>query len=260
MSELPRSHQAPVPEAIQEAEYRFPYHHVPRLSGAGFTQSVSVRWGYLYWSYLSFVLSVIEKLEPASLLDVGCGDGRLVSEVRERIPAIGALGIDTSARAVALARAMNSGGEFRSGKLGEPGFVTETFDVITLVEVLEHVPPAGLPSLRQALARSLAAEGRLVATVPTENMGQHPKHYQHFSLDSLVAALAPDFELESATYLNRQSRLCKVFDRLLTNRYYAVRDPRLLAWLLRAYRRRYLHASADDAMRICAVFEGATGK
>ncbi len=246
-------------EEIQDAQYGFPYHFIPRQTEAGFEQSVTVRWGYLYWSYLGVVLEHLEKLRPASVLDVGSGDGRLVFEVATRLPGARVLGIDTSERAVALAQAMHPGGDFRSGDVTQPGFLKEVFDAITLVEVLEHVPNGQIPALRSALRQHLGPDGRLVVTVPTKNVVIHPKHYQHFDLDSLKSVLEPDFEYEVGAYLNRQSRITRLIDRLVTNRFFAVREPRLLGWLFGLYRRRFLHATPATAMRICAVFKPASG-
>lgn len=259
MVEDSRPDQAETPAAIQEAEYRFPYHFLPRLTDAGFVQSIVLRWGYLYWSYLRFVLDLLEKMRPSSLLDVGSGDGRLIAEICARLPETRAIGVDTSERAVALAQAMSPRGEFHAGDVTEPGFLNSRFDAITMIEVLEHIPVHQLPTLRSTLRRHLNPGGRLIVTVPTKNIGPHPKHYQHFHLDSLVAVLGPDFTLESASYLNRRSSLCKLFDRLLTNRYFAVREPRLLGWLFGIYERRFLHATPTTAMRICAVFKAAHG-
>ncbi|MCP4202452.1 MAG: class I SAM-dependent methyltransferase [bacterium] len=248
---------SPAPEVIQEAGYRFPYHYVPRLTDAGFVQSVTLRWGYLYWSYLGVVLGCIEKLQPKSLLDVGSGDGRLVAEVTARLPRTRAVGVDTSERAVALARAMTPGAEFRAGDVTAPGFLDQRFDAITMVEVLEHIPIQQIATLRATLRNHLESRGRLIVTVPTKNLGMHPKHYQHFDIESLIAALEPDFALEDASYLNRHSKLCKLFDRILTNRFFAVREPRLLAWFFHVYKRRFLYADPSSAMRILAVFKAA---
>jgi SAM-dependent methyltransferase len=231
---------------------------VPQISDRGFVQSITLRWGYLYWSYLSFVLDRVEELRPASLLDVGSGEGRLVAEVCARLPAIRALGVDMSERAVALARAMTTSGEFRAGDITEHGFLTDRFDAITMVEVLEHIPETELPRIRSTLRKHLENHGQLVVTVPTKNMGMHPKHYQHFDLASLVEALQPDFALRSAFHLNRLSGICRLLDRALTNRWFAIREPRLLAWLYDIYKRRYLIATPATAMRICAVFEPAS--
>src|SRR4051812_16394470 len=85
-------------EAIQEAEYEFPYHYIPQLENGNFSQVRKLRWGYEYLSYLRFILAQLEKLEFASLLDVGCGEGRFLSEVSKRFPDKNLKGVDRSQR------------------------------------------------------------------------------------------------------------------------------------------------------------------
>src|SRR5215212_3675852 len=93
--------------AIQEAEYEFPYHYIPRLEGGNFSQVRKLRWGYEYLSYLRFILSRLEGIEFDSLLDVGCGEGRFLHEVFKRYPDKNLLGVDSSSRALEYARLLN---------------------------------------------------------------------------------------------------------------------------------------------------------
>src|ERR1043166_3143274 len=74
----------PRQETIQETEYQFPYHYIPTLENGNFSQVRKLRWGYEYLSYLRFILSRLDKIEFASLLDVGCGEGRFLCEVQKR--------------------------------------------------------------------------------------------------------------------------------------------------------------------------------
>ncbi len=85
-------------QAVQEAEYEFPYHYIPRLEGGNFSQVRKLRWGYEYLSYLRFVLARLERVEFGSLLDVGCGEGRFLREVSKRFSGKRLLGVDFSAR------------------------------------------------------------------------------------------------------------------------------------------------------------------
>src|SRR5437870_12131964 len=90
-------------QAVQEAEYEFPYHCSPRLEGGNYSQVRKLRWGYEYLSYLRFVLTRLERVEFDSLLDVGCGEGRFLREVSKRFEGKRLLGVDFSARAVEYA-------------------------------------------------------------------------------------------------------------------------------------------------------------
>jgi SAM-dependent methyltransferase len=92
------------------------------------------------------------------LLDVGCFDPALLRRVRGRVAR--AVGIDP------LAKPARSGTvEVLCGQLpGDSPFDDGSFDCITMLAVLEHIPQ------REALAREcfrlLAAGGRVVITVP----------------------------------------------------------------------------------------------
>ena len=92
------------------------------------------------------------------LLDVGCYDEMLLSRVADRVAC--AVGVDPVAR------------ERESGKLrvlegrfpGQPRFDAGSFDCITALAVLEHVPDA--EAFARECARVLGPGGRIVLTVP----------------------------------------------------------------------------------------------
>ena len=240
-------------QAVQEAEYEFPYHYIPRLEGGNFSQVRKLRWGYEYLSYLRFVLARLERFEFDSLLDVGCGEGRFLREVSKRFPERRLLGVDYSARAVEYARLLNPGLDFARADIADGSEPAERFDVVTLIETLEHVPPGDLGEFVYGLRRRVNDGGLLVVSVPSRNTRMSPKHYQHFDLDSLIAALAPHFRVEEHYYLNRISKWERLLSALLTNRYFILNERRLLNALYRRYERTLLGARATDCKRICVV-------
>ena len=61
-SELKAADGLSAEQAVQEAEYEFPYHYIPRLEGGNFSQVRKLRWGYEYLSYLRFVLARLERV------------------------------------------------------------------------------------------------------------------------------------------------------------------------------------------------------
>jgi len=66
--------------ALQDQAYEFPYHHIPYFepgSGAGIHVR-RLRWGLEYLCHLRHLAEVIAGLQVSSVLDVGCGDGRLL--------------------------------------------------------------------------------------------------------------------------------------------------------------------------------------
>lgn len=240
-------------QAVQEAEYEFPYHYIPRLEGGNFSQVRKLRWGYEYLSYLRFVLARLERVEFDSLLDVGCGEGRFLREVSRRFHGKRLLGVDFSARAVEYARLLNPGLSFVRADISDDSAARERFDVVTLIETLEHVPPDELGAFVSGLRRRVNEGGLLVVSVPSVNIKMSAKHYQHFDLGSLASALAPHFKVEERYYLNRISKWDRLLSVVLTNRYFILNERRLLNALFRRYERSLLAARESDCKRICVV-------
>jgi SAM-dependent methyltransferase len=240
-------------QSVQEAEYEFPYHYIPRLEGGNFSQVRKLRWGYEYLSYLRFVLARLERAEFDSLLDVGCGEGRFLREVSRRFTGKRLLGVDFSARAVEYARLLNPGLSFVRADIARGSEPAERFDVVTLIETLEHIPPAESGAFVSGLRRRTNDGGLLVVSVPSVNIKMSAKHYRHFDLGTLTTALAPYFKVEEHYYLNRISKWDRLLSAALTNRYFILNERRLLNALFRRYERRLLAARESDCKRICVV-------
>ena len=240
-------------QAIQESEYEFPYHYIPTLKNGNFSQVRKLGWGYEYLSYLRFILSRLEKIEFNSLLDVGCGEGRFLCEASERFPHKNLKGIDFSPRAIKYASLLNPRVYFLCGDITDTTLFTERFDVITLIETLEHVPPVRIPDFVHGLRRRLKDDGLLILSVPSENLRLAPKHYQHFNLDSLAASLRPYFKISEHYFLNRISKWDRLLKALLINRYFILNEPRALNALYHLYEKRLLNAAELDGKRICVL-------
>jgi SAM-dependent methyltransferase len=100
-------------------------------------------------------------LRPASVVEVGCGDGALLAELRARGFAPGLWGYELSPTAVEIARGRGLAVEAFDGEhLPEPD---GRFELGILSHVLEHVPdPAAL------LAETARVAGAVVVEVPLE--------------------------------------------------------------------------------------------
>ena len=131
----------------------------------------------------------------ARILDVGCGNGDFLLEMR----AAGwvAEGLETDARAVARAR--EHGLDVRAGALEEGSYPARSFDAVTLSHVVEHLhdPVATLRTCREILR----ADGVLwIATPNLASLGharygrawrglEPPRHLVLFTTSALVCAL-----------------------------------------------------------------------
>lgn len=191
--------------AVQEEQYAFPYHHIPSWENDEFSQVRYWSWGFHYLGGIRLVLEQLEGLPFDSLVDFGCGDGRFLEEVARRHPSAELLGVDHSERAIAFARAFSPDLEFRAVNLIDEG-LDDRFDVVTCIEVLEHIPPPEVEGVVQSAHRCLTEGGHLIVTVPHVNKPVNPKHFQHFSSDSLTNALRPHFEPLRFIPFDRRSR------------------------------------------------------
>jgi SAM-dependent methyltransferase len=237
-------------QRVQDDQYAFPYHYIPRWEG-GFSQAVVLRWGYEYAAYTGHLLDRLAQLEFDSLLDVGCGDGRLVYELQRHFGnARNFVGVDYSERAVRLAQAMNPSGTYLCADVVEDDLPGQPFDAVTLVETLEHIPPERVHAFVEGLRKRTRDGGTLLVSVPSSNIPVQKKHYQHFDLASLTAALAPHFQVRDHAFINHLSPWAKLLERVMANGLYALREPRLLSLGYRTYLRYWLHADAKSAKRV----------
>lgn len=190
----------------------------------------------------------------ASVLDVGCGSGLLLADIRRRFPGAGRLGgTDISDAALSLARAAVPEAQFfRSDLQAAPLPVGEPFDIVTCSEVLEH-----LRDWRAAIghmAGALKAGGALIVSVPhsMRNWGPHDEAVHHLRryekaglCEALVAkGLQPDhvFTWGSAVY--------DVYYRLLLNRVRAETTWKRKGWLVRQMQKLlYWSFFVDDAFK-----------
>lgn len=144
-----------------------------------------------------------ERPDDLRLLDAGCGMGGLLPYLAH----FGLVaGMDPDAQAVENARAQ-SGADVRQGTLpdGVP-FAGERFDVITLLDVLEHIEDdRGTLRTLRALLRP---RGLLVITVPAfgflwsehDELNEHRRRYTRATLTDVLTA--EGFRLREISYYN----------------------------------------------------------
>lgn len=188
---------------LQDDQYHFPYHHLVGFSP--FTSYAVMSWGFEYYAYVSWVIRQVNASSGETLLDVGCGDGKLLLELSRQLPGKQLKGIDLSERAILFAKAFNFGNgvEFATQDLAD---VQATYDLITLVETIEHIPDEEIAPFVQAVSACLKPGGTVLVTVPTTNFPLQAKHYRHYDLDLLKAQFT-GFELQEARHLVKHNWL-----------------------------------------------------
>jgi len=131
------------------------------------------------------------------VLDVGCGSGTLLGLLKHR--GFGVTGLDFSAEAAAIAKAEN-GVDVAVGSLEEAHFPAESFDVVTLFHVMEHVTNPRL--VLAEVSRVLKPNGVAILQVPNIESWQFkifgarwygldiPRHVIDYSRNSMLKLLA----------------------------------------------------------------------
>lgn len=238
-------------QQIQEDQYRFPYHHLTDLNKGNFSLSKHLYWGHEYTSYLEFIIKRITDINFESILDVGCGDGKFLYQCNKKFANKKLVGLDYSETAINMAKALNNSINYIKGDIGDREKITEKYDIITLIEVLEHIPPKEISDFIANIKHHLNDNGQLIITVPSKNIPTTSKHYQHFDLDSIRLVISPHFEIENIYYLNKISISEKIIRRLLSNRLFILNEQRLLNLLYNLYKNKNLLGSEKNTKRIC---------
>jgi SAM-dependent methyltransferase len=162
----------------------------------------------LMGNFESALDELFERADPASLLDVGCGEGVLVHRWAERLGERRVVGIDLEEESIQAgwAERVAPNLEYRVMLAEDLPFADGEFDMATAIEVLEHVPDPEHTVAEMARC----AERHLLVSVPREplwrmlNMargsywgalGNTPGHLNHWSRRSFVKLLAQHGEV-----------------------------------------------------------------
>lgn len=236
-------------QKIQEEEYSFPYHYIPEITSNGvLSQAKYWSWGFRYLGGMTVVFDLLKEMNFNSLIDIGCGDGRFLSELNKVYPDIDICGVDFSKRAIAFAKAMNpeiSSCYLENNIIEET--VSETYDVATLIEVLEHIHPGQVDSFVKAIALLLNEKGYLIITVPHKNKSVQSKHYQHFNCIDLERILSTYFKNITFVLFDKKSKVMSLLQRLIGGQgnYFVLTYPKVLSIFYNTYKQNYLYASKE---------------
>jgi 2-polyprenyl-3-methyl-5-hydroxy-6-metoxy-1,4-benzoquinol methylase len=146
--------------------------------------------------HVAFITKAAGNRMGLSILDVGCGSGTLLGLLKRR--GFHAKGVDFSAEAAKIAKTEN-GVEVAVGSLEEAHFPDQSFDVVTLFHVMEHV--INPHQVLAEVARVLASNGVVVLQVPNIESWQFkifgakwygldiPRHVIDYSKNSILKLL-----------------------------------------------------------------------
>ncbi len=142
--------------------------------------------------FFSALLEEVRRLDPESILDVGCGEGFTLERLRRAGIGKSLEGVDFQERAVELGRKTHPELNLRQGDIYKLPYADNSFDTVLCCEVLEHLerPEEALKELWRVARR------QCVISVPREPIfrianflrgknlsrwGNDIEHIQHWS-------------------------------------------------------------------------------
>lgn len=135
------------------------------------------------------VLGMLRGIQPTELLDIGSGRGAFLWPLLDAFPGLPVTALDLLDYRVADLLAVRAGGmatlDARHGDITTADIAPATYDVVTMLEVLEHIPDT------RAALRSAARAARrfLILSVPSkpDNNPEHIHLFDEAMLRSLLA-------------------------------------------------------------------------
>ena len=134
------------------------------------------------------VLGLLKGMSPATLLDIGSGRGAFLWPLIEEFPEMPVTAIDCDPKRVADIQAVATGGfsQLAAHEMDVTSleFPDNTFDVVTALEVLEHIP-----AFDQAIHECCRVAQRFVIVSVPSHEDDNPEHIHLFDQTRLTEAL-----------------------------------------------------------------------
>jgi ubiquinone/menaquinone biosynthesis C-methylase UbiE len=152
---------------------------------------------YLMRNFLDSVTSLYNEIRPTSVLEIGCGEGRLIQHLVSNAILEPQEITASDVSLDHLSNNLNSKIKFIEGSIYELPFENGQYDLVVCCEVMEHLekPANGLAEI------SRIADKAVLISTPWEpvwrimnlmrgkyitNLGNTPGHIQHFSRSGLI--------------------------------------------------------------------------
>jgi 2-polyprenyl-3-methyl-5-hydroxy-6-metoxy-1,4-benzoquinol methylase len=159
--------------------------------------------------FLRRVSELVIARSPRNILEIGCGEGFVLRALQDAGVRCPMRGIDFSETAIADARTRVPEAEFVVQDAAELAADGQRFDVVLMIEVLEHLPDPK----RMLEVLTQLAERHVVLSVPWEPffralnfargkhiraLGNDPEHIQHWGRQSFQRFVGDYFVIQDA--------------------------------------------------------------
>lgn len=180
---------------------------------------------YFIENFLSSLSNEVLDLKPTKVLDIGCGEGFVIKNLKKTMPEIRFAGIDISSEAIQEAKDEIPEGQFYNLDISNPvmqnGLLEENFDIVMSLEVLEHIPEyeKALENIKKIDSEyfifSVPNEpffrlGNIMALKNIKLLGNDPEHVNNWTFSSFKKLMKKHFEVISCSYpFPWQMLICK---------------------------------------------------
>lgn len=234
-------------QQVQDNFYKFPYHYAVQFKPS-FSMVYLFDWGLNYASAVELLLEKIENTKNRnSIIDIGCGEGRLSRELCLKFPKAKVTGVDYSKRPIQLAKALNNdlNIEFTTANIIEDK-LPQKYNVATLMEVYEHIEPKNAENFLKGVYNALDKEGILHLTVPHKNVPVAPHHFRHFSIKTLTSELKKYFEIIEVIPFEKISPKRKWLMRIFANKFFILNHKKWNNWLYNYYKKKLFYVKDES--------------
>ncbi|MBI4470325.1 MAG: class I SAM-dependent methyltransferase [Acidobacteria bacterium] len=121
-------------------------------------------------------------VEPSDVLDVGCGSGHLLAEVKKLFPSARLMGVDFSPESIKVARRLNPALVFEVLSIFDVEKLGRQYDLILCTELIEHLEEADIAL--EKLVAICRPGGAIVITVPHGRKDAFLGHFNFWTPES----------------------------------------------------------------------------
>ena len=160
---------------------------------------------YLMGSFHTMLFDLIQSTHASSMLDMGCGEGYTLKEIKDKFRGLRIEGTDVEEGIIKIAREENPDIEFRAESAYSINKPDSEYDLVTMLEVLEHLE---FPEKAIAEAKRLTKK-YCIFSVPYEpywrilnvlrlkylpELGNTPGHINHWGKGNFYRLLSKYFK------------------------------------------------------------------
>jgi 2-polyprenyl-3-methyl-5-hydroxy-6-metoxy-1,4-benzoquinol methylase len=243
---------------LQDEMYDYPYHYIPHFKDKDtLLRTRTLGWALEYFSYLQVISEWVSESVNSSILDVGCGDGRFINMLASRLPESYMLGIDISEKAISFAQSfrVNENAQFKVENIES---LTGKYDIVTLIEVLEHIPDDYEDSFLQEVYKRVNQGGDLIISVPSKNRPLQEKHYRHYNreyFDSLLMNNNIKYQNITYRYVFKKDIYYKLYNKLTNNDYFLFESYWLDKKIWKHVKNSLLNLDSKEGLHLIARIE-----